>query len=541
MTAPAPIVRAFAVSAAVYLLLVGVLAVLALGRTGGEFVYAQDDPYIHLAIARTLAEHGTWGIQPGEFASASSSPLWTLLLAGLWSLGARVVWVPFVVNVLAGVGVLAVAALHAREAGASTRAALVYLLAIVLVTPLPALAFIGMEHTLQVLLVLAFVLHAARVLANPATPVLAAAMLAALTSAIRYESLFVVGMICVLLVWRGRVRTAVIIGAAAGVPVVLFAIYSVMQGGLILPNSVLMKSGPGRFGSVGQGIAAVLNDWVAILNLYGRPPQLILTIVVLGALLLSGVKRVGELVRAHLLGLAFLGTSVLHACLVKLEWFFRYEAYLIAFGLTSALALGGLVPVPAIEGRKGRQRLHPAALVLVVVIALPLAGRGLSALASVPGAVRNVYEQQVQMARFFGTHYAGRTVALNDIGAPAWHGGFRILDIVGLASKEVADLKRRRALEGEALGRLVREHHVEAVALYEDVFAPILPEEWVKVGEWTIPVNVAVAGRTVAFFAPSEADAEALRSALTAFSPELPAGVQFRETNARLPRWISGR
>ena len=529
---------ALAAAIGLYLLLVLVLAVLSLARTGGDFVYAQDDPYIHLAIARTLAEHGTWGIQPGEFASASSSPLWTVLLAGLWAAGAQAVWVPFALNVLCGIGVLAVARRHAREADAGPRSTLVFLFAIVLVTPLPALAFIGMEHTLQVLLVLAFALHAARVLARPDAPVAPAAVLAALMAATRYESLFLVAAVGGLLVWQGRLRPALAIGAAAAAPLLLFAWYSVAHGGLVLPNSVLMKSGPGRFGSVGQGIAAVLNDWVAILNLYGRPPQSMLTLGVLGALLFSGVTRVGDLTRAHWLALVFLGTSILHACLVKLEWFFRYEAYLMALGCASLLALSPWLSLPRVERRK-RWHLHPALVGLLILLALPLATRSLSALASVAGAVRNVYEQQIQMARFFGAHYAGQTVALNDIGAPAWQAEFRILDVVGLASQEVADLKRRRALTAGELERLVRERDAAAIALYEDVFAPILPERWVKVGEWTVPVNVAVSGRTVAFFAPSEAEASRLRESLRTFAEQLPDGVTWTETNVRLPGYVA--
>ena len=85
-----------------YLGLVGILLWVSLARTGGTFVYAQDDPYIHLALARTLADHGVWGIRPTEFTSASSSPLWTLLLAALWKLGAQAVWVPFALNILFG-------------------------------------------------------------------------------------------------------------------------------------------------------------------------------------------------------------------------------------------------------------------------------------------------------------------------------------------------------------------------------------------------------------------------------------------------------
>ena len=93
---------ALAFALVLYLGLTGILLGQSLARTGGEFVYAQDDPYIHLAMARTLAEHGVWGVRPTEFASASSSPLWTLVLAALWKLGAQQVWVPFALNLIFG-------------------------------------------------------------------------------------------------------------------------------------------------------------------------------------------------------------------------------------------------------------------------------------------------------------------------------------------------------------------------------------------------------------------------------------------------------
>ena len=48
---------------------------------GGELCYPLDDTYIHLAMARQLAESGTWGLEAGVPVFASSSPLWTVLLA----------------------------------------------------------------------------------------------------------------------------------------------------------------------------------------------------------------------------------------------------------------------------------------------------------------------------------------------------------------------------------------------------------------------------------------------------------------------------
>src|SRR6187402_792835 len=74
-----------------------------LRQTGGEFIYPLDDPFIHMQIARNLAFHGTWGINPQEFGSASSSLLYTVILAALFKLFAANVLIPFIINCAAGV------------------------------------------------------------------------------------------------------------------------------------------------------------------------------------------------------------------------------------------------------------------------------------------------------------------------------------------------------------------------------------------------------------------------------------------------------
>ena len=203
----------------------------------------------------------------------------------------------------------------------------------------------------------------------------------------------------------------------------------------------------------------------------------------------------------------FLGASVMHACLVKIEWFFRYEAYLVALGLLAAAGLAPLLAWPLGTPRKRSAPLHPATVPLLVLLGLPLGVRALKALAVTAPATGNVYEQQVQLGRFFRQFYADRPIAVNDLGAVAWLSSSRILDIVGLASQPVADLKRRGALDAVALGDLADQRGIEAVALYESVFTPILPASWIKVGEWTIANKVAVSGATVAFFARDAAQA----------------------------------
>lgn len=118
----------------------------------GELVYALDDPYIHLAIARQLVQHGTWGVSAHQFASASSSPAWTLLLAAATAVFGVHAEAAFVLAWLSGLLVCAGAA-HALRAS-SERVRYLVPLAIVSLVPAHVLVLTGMEHLLQTALTL---------------------------------------------------------------------------------------------------------------------------------------------------------------------------------------------------------------------------------------------------------------------------------------------------------------------------------------------------------------------------------------------------
>ena len=139
-----------------------------------------------------------------------------------------------------------------------------------------------MEHTLQVLLVVIFARQASERLAGERHDWLWPSVVAALMVATRYECLFLVAVVGAILLWQGKLVPAIVLGVAAAAPVMAFALYSVAHGGLVLPNSVLMKSGPGRFSTIGAGVSAVISDWLAVGDLFLRPAQLVLT---LGALM----------------------------------------------------------------------------------------------------------------------------------------------------------------------------------------------------------------------------------------------------------------
>jgi hypothetical protein len=123
----------------------------------GEFGYSLDDPYIHLALAEGI-RRGEYGINPGEFASPSSSVLWPFLLVPFQTTALAQI-APLLINLLATAGaVLALQQVLQRVARPSTRLeALMRAGGITLLSAclnLVPLALTGMEHSLQVLVVL---------------------------------------------------------------------------------------------------------------------------------------------------------------------------------------------------------------------------------------------------------------------------------------------------------------------------------------------------------------------------------------------------
>ena len=128
----------------------------ALRGTDGHLVYALDDAYIHMAVAKNLATHGIWGCTPFHFSSSSSSLLWTFGL-GVADLAFGVHdWTPLVLNVALAIGTLLVADVWMARFGAPAVLRASALLGIVVAFPLAGMVLMGMEHILHLLLTIGF-------------------------------------------------------------------------------------------------------------------------------------------------------------------------------------------------------------------------------------------------------------------------------------------------------------------------------------------------------------------------------------------------
>jgi hypothetical protein len=506
---------------------VALLLRAALAHTGGRLVYALDDAYIHMAVARNLAEHGVWGVTRYVFTSSTSSLAWPLLLAAADLVVGVRESTPLVLNLLFAAIAIPLADRLLRGAPPALRAAA--LIALVLLTPLPVLVLAGMEHTLQIAAVL-WLFDRVRAVGEAPLPSGAGALAwlaaaAALATAARYESLFLVVPAVVLLALDGRVRAALAAGIGGLLPVVAYGAVSVAQGWPPIPNSLLLKRA--TFDVAGlPGVVDRLGGH-AVRTLAETPHLLVLLAAVL---VLSAVRPTGHVVRRW--DALFVVATALHLQLAGVGWLFRYEAYLVAIGIVLvARHLADAGTVAAGLARTARVSLALAG----VVAAVPLLTRAAQAIREGPAAVKNIYEQQYQMGLFLRELPPGATVMANDIGAISYLADVRLVDLYGLATQATARARRASGVDRELLARLAAENPPAAVVVYRSWFADSLPADWIEVATWKVPDKVVVADRTVSFYATGAEAASRLGAALVAFQPRLPATVTSRVADLPAP------
>ncbi len=481
-------------------------------RNSGHFLYALDDPYIHLALSENIA-HGHYGINPGEPASPSSSVLWPFLLAAF----ARFSWQPYVplaLNLLAGMAAtLLIGAAVARWpslAAASPRVELadrvLSTVALVFIGNLLGLTFIGMEHTLQVLLAGAGAWGLIACLRGRPIPWWC---LVAVASAplVRYEALGISLAVAVALLGQHQPRRAVGLLLASALPLLLFSVFLHHLGLPWLPTSVLVKSHvPGANGIQQRGLYLLGEN---LLGIFTEPHH---TLVAVLFFTLLGVAW-NEPLRPR--RLALFGAALaagLQLLVGRFHWFHRYEVYIVFFSVLILLHVVHERPRP-----------------LLGWYALGLFGCSLlylEAFEAVPLSSHDVYREQYQMHRFANDFYDGN-IAVNDLGLVSYRRrpDLYVLDLWGLASPDAA---RQRDKSTAWLAAEVRAHQVGLVMDYALWFgAP--PADWTLLGEVCLnEPPVALGDPCVNYYATPEADLQDLQFAFNTFAATLPKGITVR-------------
>lgn len=525
----------FFVPLVVLVLTVCSLGLASLHRTQGNLIYALDDAYIHMAMAKNLVEHGVWGVTSDGFTSSSSSPLWTLLLAAVYALVGVNTTSPLIMTLVSSCLVLAIAYRILLVLRTPPKVILLALFAVIFLTPLPALVFGGMEHALQTALTLAGTFLAAQSLSSPEPRrdgklyfwLLA---LAPFITSVRFEGMFLVAVVSLGFFLRRQARRGLMFALLGLLPIAVYGVVSKLHGWSWFPASVLLKTGF-LHAAAPRFLVGDLVDRAAVNLVEGAH----LVALILFATLLDLAAGHGEgwaWNTERIMAGIFVGTGILHLGFAGVGWFYRYEAYLVALGILVVTSRFGVLA--RVLGRNTARnvgvhesRFEGAAAFLLVISLIFCLVRGTAAVRDIPQAAANVYEQQFQMAAFVKRYYQHSTVALNDIGAVNFIADIHCLDLWGLATPTVTRLRLRGDYGREEIAKLAMDSEARVAIVHDMYFRDIggMPPEWIRVGQWQIHNKVVGGSDTISFYSLGSGEVEPLKARLTEFSTELPPGV----------------
>ena len=480
--------------------------------THGRLTYGLDDAYIHMAIAKNLAHRGVWAVSAGGWSGASSSLLWTSLLGVLYCATGIHEATPFLLNILFAVGLLYVADLFFRKLDLRPLPRLGLLLLLFLAFPLASQPLIGMEVSLQCLLVVWF-FYLVFWKPRPQDGWMLA-MSAFFLGAVRYECILLAVLVSVGLWARGEARRPMLIAIATLLPALIYAALSVMYGGDIVPNTVLLKAG-----LIASALAALTHSWWMI--------PLLLVIITLLLLMIGHLFRRYPGLRPSREAILFLAVGVTLAVQLRIsaseQQFERYLSYLYVSGV---LSLGVAF---ALLSRLLRSHWPFRAVVLgqgLVVLALGalLLPKFLFYFDKTPIACKNITDQQVQVARFVSMYACRKPVVLADIGAVGFYSESPVIDVVGLGTNSVARAQLSKQDAPERILRIIQNRGSRLAVLYPVLhFQP--GREWLRRGELIIDSDYVCARDTIGFYAIHPSDTTWLDASLRDYRRRCPSRI----------------
>lgn len=514
--------------AGTYLALTVVLAYRVYERARHHMMYVLDDAAIHMVIARNLALHGTWGVNPGHFQSASSSPAWTLALAALDRITlSGATWFPLLLNVVASIVVIAIIAKYQDFLRPTWRRPLDVFAVIIIVNVvlfLPALTMIGMEHVAHAAVVLAVMALVVPGLATTRWRTVFACSLLALGSFIRFETIFLalglaLGLLALALIERRDNKGTVdlrsvgiragALAAAAVAPVAAFGVFNRLMGGGWLPNSVMARSS--ALNSSNFAFSHIVHNLVK--------DRLFLAVVLLAlCMTVIGLRRRAS----YCVGaMGILVASLMQSTVARVGEFARYESYLVIASVLVALwFVADVVPTLWLSGAR-----RPALLALAVVILVAISWQRVELTTKVQMSAADVYDQKFLASDMMEHLAPNQPIASGELGWLSWVHKGPMVDLLGLGDYQVLqELRRHNGVPPASFyEQLVRTRHVRVVVMYPETTGFSTPTSWIYVGAWVLErPHVTAFDRRFQFWATVPSEVAPLKDALVAFQGNLP-------------------
>lgn len=487
------------ITAAVFLGMCFIYVLIMLSETENNFTYILDDAYIHLALAKNFALHGVWGVTEYVYSSSSSSPLFTFLLSGLIYVFGNHQLIPLLFNF--GCVLLTVYFLNKYYSNlfkGNTGVILASLFTL-LFASVHLLVFSGMEHVLQVLVIViniyCFEKWRTSGFKNSSYSGCFYGTLA-LLGLIRFESMFYFLALAFVFLGLGKWRQSTILLMFGFIPIGIFGYFTHQETGYYFPNSVIVKGTKLDFS--GNYLVQIKNIFLNKLvlkpyfHLVALPPLCFVAL-----LLFKDYKNklsFREIVFRNFLLIVFGITLFVQAAFGQFTNFYRYEAYLLtAFAMLVIPRIKNVFAGGSIVLKQNKTTV----LLIVCTFMILVLKMVLVSILIITGS-RNIYEQQIQSARFLKQYYNNSKLIANDIGAVCYFTDIHLLDIAGLGSKEAVPFKvKKHGMNDEFekfLTAYTAQNHFQLAIVYEGWLEGHVPENWRKAAVLEIQGGNAVLG-----------------------------------------------
>jgi hypothetical protein len=256
--------------------------------------------------------------------------------------------------------------------------------------------------------------------------------------------------------------------------IILFGVWSDLSSQLgFLPTSISAKSGEN---------ITIIEKFMS--NIYHS--HIIALISLNIAVLFSSFKKDKKI---FVLTSVYLLTFFIHLAFAKVGWLYRYEAYLVTFGLINLILY---IKTFRLEKKK----------LLILAIFLILASYKqifFSPIKSVLSS-RAVYEQQIQegeLLKDFKNYY----IATDNIGTIPFLADDKILDIHGLSNPKIIKLKHDNQFNDKTKKAMIISENVDMIIAYKVRFKDENIKNYVKIATWKIKDNILNGDDEVVFYA----------------------------------------
>lgn len=452
----------------------------------------QDDSYIFYSYAKNLADGRGYVFNPGQQVNATTSPLYTLLLAGGYALFR---FLPFVTLPLIGhlIGAVALVMLcyFLMESFAVEKGTLYpFILPLVFLT-LPLLpAAVGMETFLALMLAMAAIAFYAQ------ERLVAAALACSLAALARPDTLILAVLLAGYHLIRSRRLPPIRVAAVFLLPLLAWSIFGFIYFGSPLPTSLSAKLAQTEAGLWGEGPVFFNELWSFFLS-YGlsAPRTVLVVLVLLGLVLLALRFRRWSIFRQPAFQLILLWTLIyllVYGVLFNAPGYgWYYTPLALGIALLATLPFEALYRL-LIRNLGVRDRL----LLPAVYLALLLISLYMPSLAPVE-PVREQHETYKRAAEWLNANApSGSSVGAADIGALGYYyENGPVIDAAGLANPDVIG-----HLRAGDYGWFIRHYQPDYLMFYHPprrLVALDLAEEWFRrqyyVQEIIISPNMRVA------------------------------------------------